>query len=300
MDQRIVEQARERARRAREDARNRSSQMLGDASSGSLLQTPGEQAREEAVRRAIQEASRRAAQSKYGGGDASGSQAGRSGQATRSGQAARSAQAGRSAQAARSAQAGRRGSQSSQGNQAGRRGSQSSQGNQEGGWGKGQSKVTKLTNRLTKKGKMTNGEMAEGEGSINSFRSYRAYINGQELTGTGAKGETKRYFHGEPAAAARKVVSQLHKGGQNTDIGQNIRIRLEEVTKGVRKADGGRYQYEYYGWREALAQPKTVNKAGQTITFNARNRVVPVRKAGSAQAARQASEAIGKKIQAKK
>lgn len=178
----------------------------------------------------------------------------------------------------------------------------------EGGWAKGAKKIpANVQKRLSKK--------PAGK-SIHSVRSYKAIVNGKELTGTGKAGATKRYFHGEPAAAARKVVGQLNKAGQNvTGVGSAADIKLVEVTKGMRKADGSRYTYEYYGWRDDSA-PKTVQKtlkkattiggvqqpAGSkiSVTFSHKNKAVPKRDATSADAALSKSNSIGSKIKAKK
>lgn len=209
---------------------------------------------------------------------------------------------------------------------------QSQENKQEGGWAKGASKTAKLQLRLKKikdgnkkivykKGKNAGQTKTvtmptytqkgvEKEHSHHAKRSYKAFINGAELVGKSTKGgETRRYFHGEPLAAAKKVVSQLKKGGTNVDGVANAQhIKLEEVTKGVRKVKGDHFSYEYYGWREAMtAKPKLdkngqpmKDKEGKVITFTGKNRAVPVRDAKSAQEALNKSTAIGAKIKDRK
>jgi hypothetical protein len=147
---------------------------------------------------------------------------------------------------------------------------------------------------------------AKKEKSINSVRSYVATINGKELTGMGETGKvTKRYFHGEPAAAARKVVGQLYKGGEDVGgIDNAVKIELTEVTRGVRKADKSRFTYTYFGWRETTTA-KTIKFPGkdgreQKVTYTGKHVAVPARGKSSAAAANAASKAIGEKIKAAK
>jgi len=313
MDQRTREQtlrqARERAERARKAARERSNRMYGgsDATGTDHESMARENAIREAVARAqtanrtqhgqtgqrAMDSARRAAEEiqrrhMYGGYDGQHDE-----------EAVRRAVQDASRRAAQKRQNGQRANQYYE----------DDEDDQDGGWGKGSSKTVKLVKRLENnkaKGK-------EVTGSVNSHRSFKAFVNGKELTGNGTKGvgTTKRYFHGTPSAAARKVVAILHKGVEKsginavnvTGVGKAVDIRLEEVTKGVRKADGGRFTHEYFGWREDTPA-KTVTKNGPNgpiqVTFSGRNRVVPKRKFNSAQEAMNASEKIGQNIKSKK
>lgn len=111
---------------------------------------------------------------------------------------------------------------------------------------------------------------------MNSLRSYKAVVNGHLLG-------PKRYFHGSPIAAARKVVGILNKdvhytkknnkGVVPTDkpaempsvgINNALDIKLIEVTKGVHKGKHGadKYTYEYFGWRDNVKAkgPKDAGK----------------------------------------
>jgi hypothetical protein len=50
------------------------------------------------------------------------------------------------------------------------------------------------------------------------------------------------------------------------------------------------YVYEYFGWRQPLANPKSITKAGNKIDVSWKNIAVPKRKQVSAQAALAASK----------
>lgn len=184
---------------------------------------------------------------------------------------------------------------------------------QEGGWLKGQSKTTKLKARLAKK--LAAGK--EVKGSVNANRSFKATVNGVPLKGVGSKGDTNRYFHGEPAAAARKVVAQLRKGHklskdgaytiQPVDvdgINNAVVIKITEVTKGVTNHKGQQYTHEYFGWSEPLETPRTVTKQGAngpvTITVSRKNIAVPKSTHTNAAAAKAKSANKGAKIKSAK
>jgi hypothetical protein len=316
MDRRIVEQAKERARRARESARDRADRMYGGNGQDE------EVSREDAVREAVARATQRAQNA----------QRGQNTQNAQRGQNAQNAQRGQNAQSRQMAE-----TPAERRNRDERRRREE----QDGGWKKGASKTAKLVNRLNNRAaKAAAGEMTKGEKkpmpitapklnksgglSVNSTRSYRATVDGSLLKGNGKAGATNRYFHGEPSAAAKKVIGMLHKGHSKSGIearnvsGINnaVKITLEEVTKGVRKADGKRFAYEYFGWRDQLSAEKAAkashvahDKNGNAVTISptAINRAVPIRKDPStgkrytnATAAYNASTAIGAKIKANK
>lgn len=181
--------------------------------------------------------------------------------------------------------------------------------NQEGGWGKGKSKTEKLKTRLNNSNKIT-------DGSIDSHRSYVAIVNGIPLKSSNINGLNKRYFHGKPLAAARKVVSQLSKGHKDkgiytilpvdvNGIKKAVKIDLKEVTQGVVNAKGEKYMYSYFGWNENLSDPVVINKKNKdgsniAITVTKKNIAIPVREYKNATEALAASNIIGSHIKAGK
>lgn len=139
---------------------------------------------------------------------------------------------------------------------------------------------------------------------MNSLRTYKVFVgDNKQLLGQ------KRYFHGSPLAAARKVVAMLNKDIKMKDgsvkraampsvgIENAVPIVLQEVTKGVHKSKEAQvpYVYEYFGWRQALAVPKRFVKGNRTIEVHWENVAVPKRGATTAVKAAQLSEAAAKK-----
>jgi hypothetical protein len=321
-------------RRAIAEARARRGQR-GDMSPqrgqrGDMSATPAERATQEAVRRAVEGASRAVEQ-------AARSQAGQRGQR---GQQRQQGQQGR--QQRQQGQQGQQAQQARQRSQSPQRGQSFEEADQYGGWGKGGSKTASLSTRLTSragnaetadsvKRKRVKGVLTD-EISVNAHRSFRAKVDGVDLVGDSKSGEpSARYFHGDPQAAAKKVVAILHKGqskglkGSKNVLGQSnaVKIELMEVTKGVSKAnvskakkaadkDAAKFSHSYYGWREPTS-PKTVTsktitdpKTGAPLvrTFAFRNRAIPIRKEGGAELSLSQSLAksnsIGQKIKASK
>jgi hypothetical protein len=161
---------------------------------------------------------------------------------------------------------------------------------------------------------------------MNSLRSYKAVVNGVEIG-------PKRYFHGSPIAAARKVVGVLNKDVHYTktnkkgivpedkpammpSIGMEhaLDIKLIEVTKGVHKGKKGtdKYSYEYFGWRDGVKAKgpkdaakievdengrnfKGVRKGNRVVRVYWENIAIPKRKQTTVQAALKAKEAAASK-----
>ncbi len=299
---------------------------------GDMSATPQERAPQEAVRRAVEQASQAVEQA---------------GRAQQSRQRAQSPQRGQRAQRAQQgrqrAQSPQRAQQARQRSQSPQRAQQAFEMEQYGGWGKGGSKTASLATRLqtragnaetadSVKRKRVKGVLTD-EVSVNAHRSFRAKVDGVDLVGDSKNGASSaRYFHGDPQAAAKKVVAILHKGlskglkGSKNVEGQGnaVRIDLIEVTKGVSKAnvskakkladkDATKFAHSYYGWREAAKAPKVVTsksiidpKTGQLLvrTFNFTNRAIPIRKQDGAELSLAQSlaksSAIGQKIKAAK
>jgi hypothetical protein len=170
-----------------------------------------------------------------------------------------------------------------------------------------------LKKNAEKKKLSIEGKVPSDKAVLNSIRSFTAVVNGRPL------GE-KRYFHGEPRAAARKVISMINKeivehkvDGAHprqvaakpvefSTIGKTnaVHIKLTEVTKGVLKstkvlgADGKmhreHYTYEYFGWR--VPSEKSFTRGGNEITTAFKNVVIPARGGASLAAAEQAAAAL--------
>lgn len=144
--------------------------------------------------------------------------------------------------------------------------------------------------------------------SPNQYRTYRAIVDGEELVGT--HGDQKlidtdapaprRYFHGSPEAAARKVISSIHKRHEHDviGIGKAVHVHLIEVTKGYRNSKGKHFEYDYFGWREPYTG--TMSRGGKQIEVTGKNRAVPTRGKKTAEEALRISENIGKRVQAGK
>jgi hypothetical protein len=162
---------------------------------------------------------------------------------------------------------------------------------------------------------------------MNSLRSYKAIVNGVEIG-------PKRYFHGSPIAAARKVVGVLNKDVHYTKerdgvvpkdkpammpsigVENALDIKLVEVTKGVHKGKKGtdKYTYEYFGWRDNVKAKgqkdaekikvdengdsfKEVKKGNRVVRVYWENIAIPKRKQTTVQAAIKAKEAAAAKRQ---
>lgn len=216
----------------------------------------------------------------------------------------------------------------------------------EGGWSPGSVKLARLEQRLKRNpDRIPVKHRVEKQGDMrvlvptdvpryNKFRSFRAEIDGVPLRGmgqitrtnkkTGEKttrvGETNRYFHGTPAGAAKKVVSQLQKGLKRKDkngnalpplpgsrdvvgIDKAVHVRLIEVTAGVRKSNGKNFEYSYYGWRDSISPDKVenvqaTNAEGKKVTYTPRFRsiVVPTKGTSSAREALSRSKSLGQEI----
>uniref|UniRef100_A0A6C0BK17 Uncharacterized protein n=1 Tax=viral metagenome TaxID=1070528 RepID=A0A6C0BK17_9ZZZZ len=160
-----------------------------------------------------------------------------------------------------------------------------------------------------------------------SIRSFTAEVNGVPL------GE-KRYFHGHPMAAARKVVSMVNreikphkisgyekktkegkkviaertadgKGVEFSSIGEGnaIRIKLTEVSKGVLKAttfvadDGKRHhdKYVFEYFGWRVPVDSSFARGNRTIQAKYRNKVIPARGAASLAEAKAKQEALASK-----
>lgn len=141
---------------------------------------------------------------------------------------------------------------------------------------------------------------------INALRSYKVYVNGILLIGDSVKQPGKRYFHGSPVQAARKVMSKLdsdYKKGRGNfkqivqGIDNAVFIRLIEVTKGVYKcpplirskktgqmirnnrAHKQHYEYAYYGWRQPITATAIghKDKDGKQILAKFKSIAIPAR-----------------------
>jgi hypothetical protein len=154
-----------------------------------------------------------------------------------------------------------------------------------------------------------------------SLRSFTAELDGVPLG-------DKRYFHGSPTAAARKVISMVNRQIKEHEIrsyttkkgkvmparhvdeklpefdtvGKEhaVRIKLTEVTKGVLKsnkvlgADGKNhrehYTYEYFGWR--VPASTGFSRGGKQIAAGFKNVVLPARKGESLAEAERAAATL--------
>lgn len=190
-----------------------------------------------------------------------------------------------------------------------------------GGWRSGKPKTLALNHRLTKKGlgnvdsktgkfvpqkkavQLKSGKTVQRSVHTSaSSRSYKAFVDkgdgkyveligeGHTYDGKAKEGgkvtgnkDTSRYFHGDPIAAARKVVGRLHREnpGSVTGIENAVKLHLIEVTKGVHKVNGDKFEYNYFAWREminAVPVTKEDSKGNKiTVTYNAKNIAIPVR-----------------------
>ena len=168
-----------------------------------------------------------------------------------------------------------------------------------GGWKAGTTKIQGISEKRR-------ANLAEGR-TLNSLRTYKVSVNGQALKGsnknkkTGEVTETTRYFHGSPEAAARKVIASLNKEGVLNVTGKSnsAKLALTEVTKGVKKADGGKFEYTYFGWREKLEHPIERQTPTGSYTIENRNIAIPSRGL-SFDEALEKSKQIGRKIKAAK
>jgi hypothetical protein len=149
---------------------------------------------------------------------------------------------------------------------------------------------------------------------MNNLRSYVATVTKDGVSRTLGGGKKKRYFHGAPLAAARKVVAVINRKGEMNTIGQGsaVGILLKEVTKGVHKGKNGKdkYTYEYFGWREKLEEPvqnevtrkSYTTKQGvvkpavmKTVVREYRNIAIPKRKQATVEGALRAKALVAKK-----
>lgn len=130
------------------------------------------------------------------------------------------------------------------------------------------------------------GKMPSDRAIRNSLRSYSVMVNGKSLeklaSEHGSKVGKKHYYHGEPGAAARKVVAFLGKTlwMDLPSLQRSVEIQMTEVTKGVHKAKKKpveRYTNQYYGWREPIDPVDTgrVNKKGEPIMAEFINHAIP-------------------------
>jgi hypothetical protein len=142
-----------------------------------------------------------------------------------------------------------------------------------------------------------------------AMRTYKIYVGAIGSKKVDLIGN-KRYVHGLPLAAARKVVAicakpELNSAGKPLGLGMNlngadnaIHIKLVEVTKGVHYAKGkagkvGKpYEYHYFGWRTPI-QGKEIVREGVAFTPKWKNEAVPTRKFDSLEDAVAARSEVG-------
>jgi hypothetical protein len=294
MDKRLLEQARERARQAREEARR----MYG-----------GGDVSQDAVRRAVESAARRAEserrdreeedEEQQGGNQSEDEQEGgypkgykkltrrvtkksASKKASKKSAPKKASKKSASKKASKKS-ASKKASKKSGSKKASKKSASKKSGSKKSASKKsGSKKASKKVVRVASKSKK---EVAK--------RSFLAEVDGKKLSGENG---AARYFHGTPSAAARKVVSSEHRHGSKVDRFDNaVKIVLTEVTQGVRNAQGKHFKYSYYGWRELLKAPLKITKkqadgsGAVNVTVTAKSKVVPAKQGQSAKAAVMAS-----------
>jgi len=285
MDKRLLEQARERARQAREEARR----MYG-----------GGDVSQDAVRRAVESAARRAEserrdreeedEEQQGGNQSEDEQEGGypkgykklTRRVTKKSASKKASKKSASKKASKKS-ASKKASKKSASKKASKKSGSKKSGSKKSASKKsGSKKASKKVVRVASKSKK---EVAK--------RSFLAEVDGKKLSGENG---AARYFHGTPSAAARKVVSSEHRHGSKVDRFDNaVKIVLTEVTQGVRNAQGKHFKYSYYGWRELLKAPLKITKkqadgsGAVNVTVTAKSKVVPAKQGQSAKAAVMAS-----------
>lgn len=150
----------------------------------------------------------------------------------------------------------------------------------------------------------------DGKLFVDTVRGGSSHINQKgEHIRTNYTHNRYSYYTGTPSAAAKKVLSTVHKAitksiklgeikeGEYNDLGiENAHsIKLMESTRGVRPSkfeideEGhkhrAKYVSEYFGWREELAKPKKYIRGGKEIVNNFKYVVIPRRGAKTAQEA---------------